>query len=251
MGCGGGKPQNKNPQAHQQPPNNIFEEPTISNENNTPNLKLEYILSQKPLEYLEKKRPNYDNLINKLVTEMNIQKMEFLSYNQLLVENYRKINKEHNLGKELIESSINFMNQELEQFIKLEQSMDEQDQLLQQKSFKFLIELYLILQTMKTEIQSECYWLGHYMNKYYDQDHQITEQNDNPNAQISNLKSIELQLKQGIQKAIQKIQHRQRQQQLMKINNSQDEVMSKINQNQSGTLVHYARSQNQKYKTPI
>ncbi|CAD8141252.1 unnamed protein product [Paramecium octaurelia] len=252
MGCTQGKPPQKHSaQGHQQPPANLLPEPQLTDHHQNPKDKLDYVLSNTTLDHLEQKKSNYDKLIDNLVQQMKISQKEFPSYNDILVDYYKKITEQNNPGKELIHSSINFMTQEFNQFNKLESFLEESDKQLQQKTFKFLIDLYFILSTMKTEIQLQSYWSGDYMKRYEDQDHHVSIQNDNTNTQISNLNQIELYLKQKIQKAIQNISQRQRQQQLIKINSSHDEVMTKTAFNHNETIVHHAKSQNQKYATPI
>ncbi|CAK82049.1 unnamed protein product (macronuclear) [Paramecium tetraurelia] len=213
MGCTQAKPQKHSAQPQQQPPTNQLEEPSLPDHLQNPKDKLQLVLSKKTIDYLEHKRTNYDKLIDNLVQQMKISQKEFPVYNDILVDHYKTDFEQNNPGKELIHSSINFMTQEFKQFNQLESHLEESDKQLQQKTFKFLIDLYFIFSTMKSEVQLLSYWSGDYMKKYEDQDHHVTIQNDNTNTQISNLNQIELYLKQSIQKAIQNISQRQRQQQ--------------------------------------
>ncbi|CAD8152145.1 unnamed protein product [Paramecium pentaurelia] len=245
MGCVGGKQHN-----NQKLQENLIQEPSLPIDKSTPIEKLSFILSHPITDHLKMKKQNYDNLINKLVMQMNIQKSEYLSYHQLLVDHFKNFKGQQNQTQGLIDQAIHFINLDFKQFINLESLMSQADLQLQLKIFQFLIDLYLILNTIKSDGQEINYWFGDYMKKYEEQGHQIPSQNEEMNTQIQFLKQILKQLNENVQKTIISIQSQQKQQQLIKISSFKDEVISKSTIQSEKSIIHHARQQNQKYKTP-
>ncbi|CAK67331.1 unnamed protein product (macronuclear) [Paramecium tetraurelia] len=245
MGTCGGKHNN-----NKQIQDNLIYEPSLPADKQTPIEKLNYILSNPIIQYLQTKRQNYDTLINKLVLQMNIQKSEYLSYIELLIGHFKKIQAQSDPVKELIQSAITFMNQDFVQFIKLESLFCESDLQLQLKTFKFFIDLYLILNIIKPEQENDS-WFDDYIKIYEEQCHQFSSYNDQTSVQIRLLKHIQKQFIENLQKATIKISQSQKQQHLVKLSSLKDEVISKSTIQSEINATHQARQQNQKYKTPI
>ncbi|CAD8058296.1 unnamed protein product [Paramecium sonneborni] len=241
MGCGGGKPQNQ--QKPQPLPGDLLEL-VLPNDKQSPSEKLEYILSQTVQEYLINKKTNYEQQITNLVRQMQIKNEEFQQYNDHLIEQFKKIDK-HNDNTEIIQSTINFLSQELKSFINLKQHFSETDNQLQLTTFKFLFDLYHIVMTKQLGKEEQQYWSGQYMIQY--EGYQNQSQNNQTDFKLEFLNQIQKSLKQNVVKATETILHNQRQQQLLLISQSKDRVMAKNIENQSENLVHYAKQQNQKY----
>ncbi|CAD8143513.1 unnamed protein product [Paramecium octaurelia] len=246
MGACGGKQHNNNKQIQ----DNLIYEPSLPADKQTPIEKLSYILSNPIIQYLQTKRQNYDTLINKLVLQMNIQKSEYLSYIELLIGHFQKIQAQSNPVKDLIQLAISFMNQDFLQFMKLESFFCDSDLQLQLKTLKFLIDLYLILNIIKQQEEKDS-WFDDYVKIYEEHNHQISQQNDQTNTSIKLLKHILKSFIENLQKATIKIIQQQKQQHLVKLSSIKDDVISKSTIQSEINAIHQAKQQNQKYKTPI